>query len=99
MGKVYIYTKQGENQMSNITQHTGSRIRAFRRARGLTLQQLADMIHQSRASVSKYETGEITLDIETLFDIAQALDVELNQLTDYRSPKPQTAPIPADNRG
>ena len=36
--------------MSKITQHTGSRIRAFRKARGMTLQQLADMIHKSRAS-------------------------------------------------
>ena len=99
MWKVYIYTKQGELMMSKITQHTGSRIRAFRKARGMTLQQLADMIHKSRASVSKYETGEITVDIETLFEIAEALGVELSQLTDYRSPKPQTAPIPTDTRG
>ena len=30
--------------MSKITQHTGSRIRAFRKARGMTLQQLADLM-------------------------------------------------------
>lgn len=83
--------------MNKIAQHTGQRIRLFRKARGLTLQQLADMIHKSRASVSKYETGEITLDIETLFDISQALNVDLNQLTDYRPkkvlPPQQTAEI------
>lgn len=78
--------------MSQINQHIGSRIRSYRKARGLTLQQLADMIHKSRASVSKYETGEITLDIETLYDISAALDINLNQLTDYRPAKPQ---IPA----
>ena len=85
--------------MSKITQHTGSRIRAFRRARGLTLQQLAELIHKSRATVSKYEAGEITLDIETLFDIAQVLGVELSQLTDYRESRSQTAPVPTDTRG
>ena len=85
--------------MSKITEHIGGRIRSIRRARGLTLQQLADMIHKSRASVSKYETGEITLDIETLFEIAQALDVEPGQLTDYRPPKPQPTILPADYRG
>ena len=78
--------------MSQINQHIGARIRSCRKARGLTLQQLADLIHKSRASVSKYETGEITLDIETLYDISAALDVDLSQLTDYRPVKPQTQP-------
>ena len=74
--------------MSQISQHIGSRIRSFRRAHGMTLQQLADKIHKSRASVSKYETGEITVDIETLFEIAQVLETELSLLTDYRPQKP-----------
>ena len=78
--------------MSQISQHIGSRIRSFRRAQGMTLQQLADKIHKSRASVSKYETGEIVVDIETLYDISQALNVELNVLTDYCDPKPQPLP-------
>ena len=77
--------------MSQINQHIGGRIRSFRKAQGLTLQQLADRIHNSRASLSKYENGEITLDVETLYDISTALGVDLSRLTDYRSPKP--APV------
>jgi len=73
--------------LSDIKQYVGTRIKNLRREQKLTLQQLADMIHKSRATVSKYETGEITLDIETLYDISAALDVDLNQLTDYRPPK------------
>jgi len=73
--------------MNEINVHIGSRVRNYRRMKGLTLQQLADAIHKSRATVSKYETGEITLDIETLYDISSALDVDLNQLTDYRPQK------------
>lgn len=56
--------------MSRINEHIGGRIRMYRKARELTLQQLADLIHKSRASVSKYENGEITLDVETLSEIA-----------------------------
>ena len=80
--------------MSKINQHIGSRIRSFRKAQNLTLQQLADMIHKSRASLSKYENGEITLDVETLYDISQALGVEMNRLTDFEGTKPTPLPIP-----
>lgn len=75
--------------MSNISQHIGARIRMYRKEQGLTLQQLADCIHKSRASMSKYETGEITLDVETLHEISNALHVGLNQLTDYRETTPE----------
>ena len=80
--------------MSKINQHIGSRIRSFRNAQNLTLQQLADMIHKSRASLSKYENGEITLDVETLYDISQALGVEMNRLTDFQDSKPTPLPLP-----
>ena len=66
--------------MSKVNEHIGGRIRMYRKARGMTLQQLADSIHKSRASVSKYENGEITLDVETLFEIAQVLMVSPSQL-------------------
>ncbi|MBF9002924.1 MULTISPECIES: helix-turn-helix domain-containing protein [Vibrio] len=67
----------------NINQHVGQRIRAHRKMRNLTIQQLADHIHKSRATVSKYETGEISLDMVTLFKVATALQIAPNQLIDY----------------
>lgn len=69
--------------MDTLTRHIGSRIRMYRKVQGLTLQELADRIHKSRASLSKYENGEVVLDIETLYDISQELHIGLNQLTDY----------------
>lgn len=74
--------------MNQINIHVGNRIRTYRKARNLTLQQLADLIHKSRSSVSKYENGEISLDIETLAEIAGVLQVSINQLTDF-APKMQ----------
>ena len=69
--------------MEAINAHVGRKVRNYRKMKGLTLQQLADAIHKSRATVSKYENGEITLDVVTLYDISRALDVNLDQLTDY----------------
>lgn len=81
--------------MSDLSRHIGSRIRHYRKGQGMTLQQLADMIHKSRATMSKYETGEITLDIDTLYEIGAALHVDINQLTDYRPQPPEgIAPYP-----
>ena len=77
--------------MSKVSEHIGGRIRMYRKAREMTLQQLADSIHKSRASVSKYENGEITLDVETLFEIAQVLMVSPSQLMDVRPPMPKSA--------
>lgn len=69
--------------MESINDYIGAKIRNYRKMKKMTLQQLADTIHKSRPTVSKYETGEITLDVVTLCDIALALDVDLSQLTDY----------------
>ena len=69
--------------MENINTYIGAKIKNYRKMKKFTLQQLADRIHKSRATVSKYENGDITIDIETLYDISKALDIGLNQLTDY----------------
>ena len=79
--------------MSQISKHIGGRIRNHRKNQGMTLQQLADLIHKSRATLSKYETGEITVDVETLYDIAAALHVDVTQIMDYQPERPFTAPI------
>lgn len=84
-----------ETFMHDINVHVGKQIRMYRKVQGLTLQQLADLIHKSRATMSKYETGEITLDVETLYDISQALHISMNQLTDYQLlPEPEPAAVP-----
>ena len=79
--------------MESMTACIGARIREARKARGMTLQQLADAIHKSRASMSKYENGEITLDVQTLHEIGQALHVPAAQLMDICTPE-EAAPRP-----
>ena len=69
--------------MKEISIHVGQRIRLYRKMKGLTIETFAGMIQKSKATVSKYENGDISIDIETLFVIAQALEVSVNQLVDY----------------
>ena len=78
--------------MKSINQCIGARIRGYRKMKGMTLQQLADAISKSRPTVSKYETGDISLDIETLFDISRVLEVSVGQLTDCLTEREEYAP-------
>ena len=73
--------------MKRISIHVGQKIRLYRKMKGLTIEVFAGMIGKSKATVSKYENGDISIDIETLFAIAQALEVPVNQLIDYTDEK------------
>ena len=55
--------------MGKVNHYVGQRIQFFRKLKGFTQQQLADAIGKSKATVSKYEKGEISIDVETLNDI------------------------------
>ena len=70
--------------MNELSRHIGRRIRQFRKLQGLTLQQMADQLNKSKATMSKYESGDIILDVETLSAVAGLLKVSMSQLTDYR---------------
>ena len=74
----------GESVMKEISMHVGQRIRLYRKMKNLTIETFAKMIGKSKATVSKYENGDIAIDIETLFMIAEGLGVSVNQLIDYQ---------------
>ena len=66
--------------MTDYLKDLGSTIRNIRKIRGLTLQNLADIINKSKATVSKYENGEISIDILTMNEISKALKVNIDEL-------------------
>lgn len=66
--------------MSDFTCYVGEQIRKYRKAGKMTLQDLADAIHKSRATICKYENGDISVDIETLYEISQILQVSMSSL-------------------
>ncbi len=74
--------------MSNeLLKYVGSQIKMFRKIKKLTIDDLAKMIGKSKSTVSKYESGEIAIDIATLYDIASALNTSMVILTDYQENK------------
>jgi transcriptional regulator with XRE-family HTH domain len=68
---------------NDLLEHAGNQIKHYRKARGMTIDELSKKIHKSRGTVSKYESGRITLDIITLFEIAEAIEIEPRLLLDY----------------
>lgn len=78
--------------MDDINARTGIKIRTYRKMNHMTLQQLADAIHKSRATMSKYETGDISMDLDTLYQISLALNVSLEQLIDCPNAKQDLIP-------
>ncbi len=71
---------------NQVSTEIGKRIRIFRKNRKLSIEELAGMISKSKATVSKYERGEIIVDIVTLYDIAAALGIQVGLLL-YHPPK------------
>lgn len=69
--------------MSNRTEHIGSRMRLYRKALNYTMDDLAQAICKSKSTISKYECGDVSIDAETLFDIADALHISVSQLMDF----------------
>ena len=72
--------------MGSFSYHVGQRIKKYRKSRGYTIEQFSAMINKSKATLSKYENGTITIDIETLYDIAKALNVDMKCFIDYQPP-------------
>lgn len=77
--------------MKEVSTHVGNRIRLYRKTKNLTIETFAGMINKSKATISKYENGDISIDIETLFVIANALNISINQLVDYETQNEQKA--------
>lgn len=58
----------------------GSRVKELRKAKGLTQQQLADMINVTKVSVCCYEKGTRFPNIETFCDLVRCLETTPNYL-------------------
>ena len=66
---------------SNISAYIGSRIRLLRQEQNISNKKMASLLGKSYSTISKYETGAIAIDINTLYQIARILHVSLSELT------------------
>jgi transcriptional regulator with XRE-family HTH domain len=75
----------------------GERLRAARRARGLSLRTLAERLGVSPSLISQIETGRANPSVSTLYAIAAELDVSLDELLfNDRRPAETAAPVRTD---
>lgn len=58
----------------------GSRIKSLRKSKGLTQQELADLVNVTKVSICCYEKGNRTPNLETLMDLASVLETTPNYL-------------------
>lgn len=58
----------------------GKNIRSLRQKRNISQDQLAQMLHVTRQTISNYETGRSRPDVEMLAELAQALDADIKEL-------------------
>lgn len=84
----------------DIAKEIGCKIKFYRKHKKLTIEQLAAIICKSKSCLSKYENGTIAMDVLTLYDIAKALEVQIDQLLYFPHVEPSTVlapviPIPA----
>lgn len=66
--------------MSEISKGVGKKINIYRKKNNMTLQQLSSIVCKSVSTLSKYEKGEISLDLDTLYDLANAFHIHVEQL-------------------
>ena len=66
-----------------IELYVGNKIKIFRKQKKYTLEELAKKIYKSKSTLSKYENGEITIDISSLNDISEALEIPIKFFLDF----------------
>lgn len=84
-----------ETAIDQQTERIGARIRALRRARGLTLVQLAELAELSHPFLSQLERGRARPSMVSLQKIAQALGSSQLELIAAAEEDPREAPDPA----
>ena len=80
-----------------LSEKIGKRIKLYRKQRKMTLEDLAACINRSKATVSKYECGAITLDVDTIHEVARALQIPLSCLIEIPTEQPAGHLLPTKN--
>ena len=72
----------------------GERLAALRKERGLSQEDLAEKLQLTRQTISKWETGASTPDLELLVQLAEVFDVSVDSLLGIKKPDKKSAEKP-----
>lgn len=71
----------------NIKENVSKNLRKFRKERKIKQKELGELIGVQEATVSMWETGKNSIDIETLYKISRILKVSINELIGLENEK------------
>ena len=77
-----------------LLKEIGKRFQQIRTERNLTQSDLAEAVGVQIETISRYETGSLSISISLLAKVAEALNIGLSELLDVSSalPKPKRSP-------
>lgn len=58
----------------------GKKLREYRKINNMTLEELGNRIGKTKATIGKYETGEIIIDVITLLEICNIFNIDFNSI-------------------
>ena len=62
----------------------GLNIAYYRKEKGLSQSQLAELVNVSRTHMSRIETADCAVSLDVVFDICDVLDVKTSKMFDFR---------------
>ena len=86
----------GRSRALDVDRYVSLRIRQRRIMLGLTQQQMAELIGVTYQQAHKYETGINRISAGRLYQIAQALGVEISYFFEEIDPEKRTRPKPSE---
>lgn len=63
----------------------GDKIRQYRKANSMTLEELGKLLGKTKATVGKYESGEIIIDTITLLEVCNIFSIDFNSICDINT--------------
>lgn len=61
----------------------GLKIRSFRKSRGMSLTEFANLLNKSVSTVSKYEYGEVSISVDVLVEICNIFNVDSDSILPF----------------
>jgi transcriptional regulator with XRE-family HTH domain len=71
---------QSRSKGPTFAEQFGERLRSIRENRGMTQQELADRLQMHRPTITKYETGAVFPEGQTLVALGKVLEVSMDEL-------------------
>jgi transcriptional regulator with XRE-family HTH domain len=90
--------RKGDEQTTEALSAFGQKVRTLRRAKKLTLQQVADRAGMAGSTISKIENSNLSPTFDGLLKLARGLNVDLSTLLDGEGATTPASPSPSIGR-